>query len=271
MNLRDFLRTDCVSLGFRAENKDTVFRHIAALTVRHPVCSATETQVYDALCRRERAGSTGFENGIAIPHTRLAGLPDFVVGAVILSDGVDFGAADGQLTRVVVFVIGPEGRPGDHLKLLSAASRVLASKVVREGLVAASDPAAAVALLDHHAPVPQAGPGGEGFSLVTVSVQVEKAFFDILQAVSSETCNISVHNASDASEYLHRLPLYALLWVDDPRPFHRVVVGVVERQSVPGLTAEIAQIADALECDAGVLVVVQDLAYCRGSLNVATG
>ena len=266
MNLRDYVRPDTVSLGFSAGSKDEVLKHIAGLAVRNPACTASEEAVYHALVQRERMGSTGFEKGIAIPHTRLEGCTDFVVGGVILPDGIDFRSADGQPTRLVVYILGPPERPNDHVKLLSAISRALSNPDVREGLLAAPDATAAIDLLGRHAPAPEGQPERVG-SLVIILVQIEKAFLDILQAVSSETSCISVINASDASEFLHALPLYALLWDDEPMPYQRVVIASVDRSAVPGLTAELRRIVDGLESDTGVLVTVQDLAYCYGLLK----
>lgn len=270
MNLRDHVSPDSLSLGFSAANRDEVLRHVASLALRSPACTATEEAVYHALVQRERMGSTGFENGIAIPHARLEGCTDFVVGVVTLPGGVDFRAADGQPTRLVVFILGPPERPGDHVKLLSAVSRALSNRTVRDGLLSAADATAAIDLLDRHTPAAEGQPG-QGGSLVTVFVQIEKAFLDILQAVSSETSCIAVLNASDASEYLHALPLYAVLWNDEPMPFNRVIVASVERRCVPDLTAEIRRIAEDLESETGVLVTVQDLAYCFGSLKAIPG
>jgi len=270
MNLRDTVHADLVSLDFSARNKDEVLQHIARLATQSPACSVAEDEVYRALQQRERMGSTGFEKGIAIPHTRLEGLTDFVVGVVVLPEGVNFKAADRKPTHLVVYILGPPERPNDHVKLLSAISRALSRSEVREGLLAAPDADAAIELLGRHSPAGEGKPERVG-SLVTVVVQIEKAFLDVLQSVSSETSDISVLNGSDAAEFLHALPLYAVLWDDEPMPFHRVIIASVERGVVPSLMDELRRIIDNLESERGVLVLVQDLAYCYGSLKAIPG
>jgi PTS system nitrogen regulatory IIA component len=60
------------------------------------------------LQQRERIGTTGFGGGIAIPHCSLDDIEEFVVGLLIVSDGVDFESLDGKKTTTFFFIIGPK-------------------------------------------------------------------------------------------------------------------------------------------------------------------
>jgi len=266
MTLREYLNPDTIILGMRAQSKDAVLQRIAALVSRHPACHVPEGTVYDALLEREALGSTGFEKGVAIPHTRLQGLSDFVVGLVTLPAGLDFESADGQATTIVAFILGPPEHSDQHLQLLSLVSRILSSAVVRDGLLAVTDARAAIGLLERRVPISEVEEECEAGSLVAVFVQAEPAFLPIMQAISAETACASVLKGGDVLESLHVLPLYSRLWGRDLESFHRVIFAVVHRDVARSLSAEISQIARDRAPEGGVLVAVQELSYCYGSL-----
>ena len=269
MTLRQHLRSDCITLGLRADSKQAVLSHIAALTSRHPACHASQERVYEALLEREALGSTGFDKGVAIPHTRLEGLSDFVVGLITLPAGVEFDSPDGQATRIVAFILGPPEHGDQHLQELSTISRILSSSVVRDGLLAVDDARAAMGLLQRRVPAPDEGKECEAGAMLSVFVQVEAAFLPIMQAVSAETACASVVEGGDVLESLHVLPLYSRLWARDLEAFHRIIFAVVDRDVARSLAAEISQIAAQRAPGGGVLVAVQELGFCYGSLKAS--
>ncbi|MEE3168580.1 MAG: PTS IIA-like nitrogen regulatory protein PtsN [Pseudomonadota bacterium] len=79
----------------------------------------SETQIFNNLIARERLGSTGIGQGIAIPHCRLEGL-DHVVGVLMtLEESVDFDAIDNQPVDLIFALIVPKEATSEHLELLS--------------------------------------------------------------------------------------------------------------------------------------------------------
>jgi PTS system fructose-specific IIA component/PTS system nitrogen regulatory IIA component len=75
-------------------------------------------QIVSAIMRREQLGSTGIGRNIAIPHAKHAGT-DRLIGTVALSKaGVEFESIDSQRVHVLVLLISPQDRPGDHLRAL---------------------------------------------------------------------------------------------------------------------------------------------------------
>jgi len=81
--------------------------------------------ILERLRIREALGSTGFGQGAAIPHARIPGLAKVVVVVARLSQGIDYGALDGEPVDVAVLLLSPEGAGADHLKALARISRVL--------------------------------------------------------------------------------------------------------------------------------------------------
>ena len=90
------------------------------------------SELFELLIARERLGSTGIGNGIAIPHCRCAGL-DRAVGAVItLENGIDFDAVDGAPVDIIFAMVVPQDGGSEHLQRLA----VLAEALQTPGFVA---------------------------------------------------------------------------------------------------------------------------------------
>jgi nitrogen PTS system EIIA component len=114
--------------------------------------TADGAAVEKVLAEREQLQSTGIGEGVAIPHGALPQLDSQHAGLLIVPQGVDFAAIDGQAVNIVFAVIGPKRATGEHLKTLARVSRILRSKAFRDRLVAAPDSQAA-----HHLVVAEEG------------------------------------------------------------------------------------------------------------------
>ncbi|MGH8381558.1 PTS IIA-like nitrogen regulatory protein PtsN [Pseudomonas sp.] len=98
-----------------------------------------ETQdVFEALIAREKLGSTGFGNGIAIPHCRLKGCKEPVSALLHLDAPIDFDAIDGAPVDLLFVLLVPEAATDAHLELLRQIASMLDSKDVRDKLRAAA-------------------------------------------------------------------------------------------------------------------------------------
>ena len=92
-----------------------------------------------SVCQRERLGSTGIVEGVAIPHGRLPGLSNVALVIGRHAAGVDFGAIDGMPTRLFFLLASPEESNGAHLKLLARVSRLVKDAAFRDSLIRARD------------------------------------------------------------------------------------------------------------------------------------
>ncbi len=110
-----------------------------------------ERTIFDALMQREKLGSTGLGNGIAIPHGRFSGI-DRVHGLFArLTRPVDFDTPDHQPVDLVFLLMAPEGAGADHLKALARVSRLLRNVQLVDKLRATSDRDALYALITEQA------------------------------------------------------------------------------------------------------------------------
>jgi nitrogen PTS system EIIA component len=94
--------------------------------------------VYEALIAREKLGSTGFGNGIAIPHCRLQGCESPVSALLHLDAPIDFDAIDGAPVDLLFVLLVPQAATDAHLELLRQIASMLDRKEVRDRLRSAS-------------------------------------------------------------------------------------------------------------------------------------
>lgn len=148
MPMLEFLSPDSVVPSLRARDKKHVLQELAAQAARR-LPGLTDRDIFETLLQRERLGSTGIGDGVAIPHGKLAQL-DRLFGLVArLDKGVDFDALDGQPVDVAFLLLAPESAGADHLKALAQVARLLREPGVLERIRSARDGTALYALLTH--------------------------------------------------------------------------------------------------------------------------
>lgn len=104
--------------------------------------------VFDALFDREKHGSTGLGQGVAIPHGRIKGLKEAIGALFRLANPVPFDAPDGLPVGTLFILLVPEAATERHLQLLSELAQMFSSKTFRDQLAAAPDAAAIKTLID---------------------------------------------------------------------------------------------------------------------------
>ncbi len=114
-------------------SKKKVLEHIANLIARE-VPGLEMQVVFDSLIAREKLGSTGFGNGIAIPHCRLAGCTTPISALLHLENKIDYDAIDGAPVDLVFVLLVPQEATNEHLALLSQIAGMLDRADVRERL-----------------------------------------------------------------------------------------------------------------------------------------
>ena len=145
MEIADLITPGTVVSRLRAHNKKQLLKEISRRAAE--LVGMHERQIYDVLLERERLGSTGVGNGIAIPHGKLAGLKRLQGLFLRLEPAVDFDSVDEQPVDLVFLLLAPESAGADHLKALARVSRLLRDRQVCEKLRGAEYPDALYALL----------------------------------------------------------------------------------------------------------------------------
>lgn len=126
-----------VLLDFAASSKKRVFEQAGLMFENHQAIA--RAKVFDSLFARERLGSTGLGQGVAIPHGRIKGLKEAVAAFVRVAEPIPFDAPDGQPVALMVFLLVPEQATQQHLDILSELAQMLSDKSFRETLLTATD------------------------------------------------------------------------------------------------------------------------------------
>ena len=221
--------------------------------------------------QREQIGTTGFGGGIAIPHCRLEKIEEFVVGLLIVPEGVDFESLDGKTTTTFFFIIGPSAQRNRHIQLLSAVSKIVKNPQVIHRFLEAYDEQQVRRIVEElfRLVEVEAVPGGQkGKCLFHVFVQKEEYFEDILQVFSAAVDgSISVLETNAAGYYLHRLPLFAAYWSESQKGYCRLILAVVNGDLCNDVIRRIHTLVEDIDNSPGVLIAVQELWYSSGSLE----
>ena len=123
MDLSDLIDASAVMPALKANSKKQLLQLLAEKAAA--ITGLPEREVFDTILQRERLGSTGVGNGIAIPHGKLAGVKRITGIFARLETPVDFEALDDQPVDLLFLLLAPEGAGADHLKALSRSARVL--------------------------------------------------------------------------------------------------------------------------------------------------
>jgi len=145
MEIADLITPDAVVAHLKASNKKQVLQELAAKAAA--LTKLPERRIFEILSEREKLGSTGMGQGVAIPHGRFAGVERMTGLFARLDSPVDFDAMDDQPVDLFFLLMAPEGAGADHLKALARVSRLLRNQAICEKLRAATQPAALYALL----------------------------------------------------------------------------------------------------------------------------
>ncbi|WP_075290975.1 PTS IIA-like nitrogen regulatory protein PtsN [Pararhizobium arenae] len=123
MALAGLLQQNAIIPAMKANSKKQLLQELAAKASK--ITGLPEREIFDVILQRERLGSTGVGNGIAIPHGKLSHLGSIIGIFARLESPVDFEALDDQPVDLVFLLLAPEGAGADHLKALSRIARVL--------------------------------------------------------------------------------------------------------------------------------------------------
>ncbi|MCD6101965.1 MAG: PTS sugar transporter subunit IIA, partial [Candidatus Cloacimonetes bacterium] len=141
MKLYEILSKECCKVNLLSRKKEDALKELVSLLKNSSILDKIDEQtILNSLWKREKLGSTGLGQGIAIPHSKIEELSDFVLAVATSEKGVQFEALDNKKVRIFFLMVGPPDKPNDHLKLLSAISLMLRDEKIRNKLLKAPTP-----------------------------------------------------------------------------------------------------------------------------------
>ena len=146
MALIDKITVDVVKVPLESSTKPEVLKELLHLLVTNGHVK-DEASVYASLLDRESLGSTGLENGIAVPHTKTPAVDDLQIAIGIAPKGIEFQALDGGLSTLFFMILAAPDQSGLHIEALSEIAGMSRSTAFLRALVAASTPGEVVRLI----------------------------------------------------------------------------------------------------------------------------
>ena len=129
-----------VVIDLQVSSKKRLFEQVGLLFENQHALA--RSLVFDSLFARERLGSTGLGQGVAIPHGRIKGLKEALGALIRLAQPVPFDAPDGNAVTLVFVLLVPEKATEKHLQILSELAQMFSDKALREAMSRAADAAA---------------------------------------------------------------------------------------------------------------------------------
>jgi len=149
MDIADLISPASVVANLRVGSKKQALQDLAKRAAE--TTGLSERAIFEVLLERERLGTTGVGNGIAIPHGKLPGLRQLYGLFARLETPIDFDSVDEQPVDLIFLLLAPEAAGADHLKALARVSRLLRDRALCEKLRGADQADAMYALLTESA------------------------------------------------------------------------------------------------------------------------
>ncbi|MCD4650274.1 MAG: PTS sugar transporter subunit IIA [Candidatus Cloacimonetes bacterium] len=270
MYLTAFINDKSVKIITDNPDKDSVVKMLAEMAIQNPALSGlSQNEIHRNFREREELSSTGIGHGIAIPHFRTNKVTQFVVGLISAPGGIEYDAIDNQPVQLLIFIIAPKEARNEHIQLLSHVSKALSYPKKREELFAITDEKE---LANRFRKVFQ-DEGGTAkplkFNQFSVVIQDEEVVEEILEIFADVPgANITVLEAENLSRYLYAMPLFASFWTENTKQFNRLLLAWVDHRRSNELLRKLNLIIDKLKNKTGVLVIMQDIAYLSGKIEL---
>ena len=145
MDLGDMLSQEDIIPSLKAKSKKQLLQEIARIAGEKT--GLDQRDIFDVLLQRERLGSTGVGQGVAIPHGRLDDIDHIVCLFARLDEPINFDSLDDEPVDLVFLLLAPETAGADHLKALARISRLIRESNTLEKLRGSREPSALYSLL----------------------------------------------------------------------------------------------------------------------------
>jgi PTS system nitrogen regulatory IIA component len=146
MKIMDFLSPEAVIVDLQATDKKNAIIELVEILKTTKNVKKTD-EIIQVVLEREKLGSTGIGQGVAIPHGKTDVLQEQVGVLGISRKGIEFNSLDGEPVNIIFLLVGPVEVAGQHLKALSRISRLFKDKFLRQAIKEAQVPDAVVKII----------------------------------------------------------------------------------------------------------------------------
>ena len=257
-------------------SKEQLLKHCAQVASTHACARGIkEAAILKAIHHREHDHSTGFGNGIAIPHARIPNMKSFILFIITLKKGIPFDAIDKKPVDLVFIMLGPAEEVQEHLRILAFISRCIAHTTLCDDLRAAtttkqiSESFLRNASM-HSSPAKHAR-SSISSSLLLINIYREEYLEEILELLLEyDIGGSTILETTGMGHYLSKTPLFGnfIGCMQESKYHSHTVIAVSPKEKVSPLIDEIESIVGDIDKNQHVSIIALDIDAQRGSMNV---
>ena len=271
MNIYKIIRENACTARLNARNKVDCLRKLATLMAAS-IESVSEDEIYDSLLEREKLGSTGFEDGVAIPHAKIKGLSEFYMGIALSSKGIDFDNIDGKRAHLFFTVLGPESQTEGHLQVLAQISRISRIQKARKEMLRAHSGTALKENFLRYTTLSPREVAEKGKQKLLIIVLNEKRYLDDIMNLFLEKgiLGANVFNSSSIKSQLTNIPLFSdfLDFLKERQDINKTIMALIYESDLADIVDGIEQMLGDLDTHTGAMICALDISYLKGTLQI---
>ncbi len=272
MELYEIIDKDCCSVDLTSRTKDTVLHELASLAVKNSALQPFGIQkIYEGLKKREDEGSTGFGEGVALPHMRMEGLDRFLVLIATSKTGIDFNSVDKKRVDLFFVIIGPAEKVNEHVQILAGISRTLSTRYIKKELRQAKTNGVLYETFLRSVEKSVDRPTTRRMKLIYVVLYLEDFLYNILEYFIQEGIDgATIIESSGMGEYVSNIPIFATFigFFNERKNQSKIIMALIPEEREQEILKGIEKITGDLDQKEGAMIITTDVSIYRGSMKI---
>ncbi len=273
MNLYPMFDERACSTNFTARTKDEALRKLAQLACKSKALkSADWSEIHAKIEAREKQGTTGFGNEIAIPHARVEGLEEFLICIAVAPKGIEFDSMDKKKVRVLILLLGPESRVDDHLKILALISRTLSKTNAKQELLhSASKTVLVETFLRNTRVISGKASESEKMKALVIILYFDDLLYDILEFfIETGIEGATVIESFGMGEYISNIPIFAdfIGFMRENKNHSKTILTLIPESRSDEIVSGIEEITGDLNKKQGAMIMLLDVGFFKGTMRM---
>lgn len=261
------------SCGIKGKTKEDVIKKLAKLAVKSEKLKGfSDTEIYEKLLDREKQGSTGFGNEVAIPHARIKGMEEFLLFIVTDKKGVEFETLDKKKVKVFFVILGPEESVNEHLQILASISRAMSQEKVKKEILGATTESALVEVFLKNTVEKEEKPvEKQKMKLMLLVLYLDEFLYHILEYFIQEGVEgATIIDSSGMGEYISSIPLFATFigFMNEKKNHSKTILVMIPENKEADIVAGIEEITGDLDKKEGAMILTTDISMYKGTMKM---
>lgn len=274
MELIEIVDRKCCAVNFKASDKEDALKKIAKIALRSSLMDKIDEEtLFRLLKEREDEGSTGFGDGIAMPHAKINGMDSFLVFIIASNRGVEFDSLDKKKVKLIFVILGPAEAVQDHLKILATISRTLGTSpgVRNEMMKSLTNTSLYEAFIRHSRANTGDSTKTKKMKLLYIVLYIEDFLYDILEFfIEMGIDGTTIIESSGMGEYISNVPMFAefIGFMKENKNRSKTLMTLVPEHKLDDIIEGIEDITGDLDKKQGAMIIVTDISFFKGTMKM---